>query len=29
MKKGPVTLVYGAKDEEHNEALVSEELFSH
>ena len=22
LKKGPVTLVYGAKDEEHNEALV-------
>jgi uncharacterized protein YeaO (DUF488 family) len=27
MKKGPVTLVYGAKDEEHNEALVLKELF--
>ena len=28
-KKGAVTLVYGAKDEEHNEALVLEELLSH
>ena len=28
MKKGIVTLVYGAKDEEHNEALVLKELFS-
>jgi uncharacterized protein YeaO (DUF488 family) len=28
MKKGTVTLVYGAKDEEHNEALVLKELFS-
>src|ERR1035437_1037408 len=28
MKKGMVTLVYGAKDEEHNEALVLKELFS-
>jgi uncharacterized protein YeaO (DUF488 family) len=28
MKKGKVTLVYGAKDEEHNEALVIKELFS-
>ena len=27
MKKGMVTLVYGAKDEEHNEALVLKELF--
>jgi uncharacterized protein YeaO (DUF488 family) len=26
MKKGNVTLVYGAKDEEHNEALVLKEL---
>ena len=25
LKKGPVTLVYGAKDEEHNEALVLKE----
>jgi uncharacterized protein YeaO (DUF488 family) len=29
MKNGTVTLVYGAKDEEHNEALVLKELFSH
>jgi uncharacterized protein YeaO (DUF488 family) len=28
LKKGPVTLVYGAKDEEHNEALVLKELLS-
>jgi uncharacterized protein YeaO (DUF488 family) len=28
MKKGTVTLVYGAKDEEHNEALVLKGLFS-
>jgi uncharacterized protein YeaO (DUF488 family) len=28
LKKGTVTLVYGAKDEEHNEALVLKELFS-
>jgi len=28
MKKGLVTLVYGAKDEEHNEALILKELFS-
>ena len=28
MKKGTVTLVYGAKDEEHNEALVLKELFN-
>jgi uncharacterized protein YeaO (DUF488 family) len=27
MKKETVTLVYGAKDEEHNEALVLEKLF--
>jgi uncharacterized protein YeaO (DUF488 family) len=26
MKKGRVTLVYGAKDEEHNEAMVLKEL---
>jgi uncharacterized protein YeaO (DUF488 family) len=26
-KKGTVTLVYGAKDEEHNEAIVLKELF--
>jgi uncharacterized protein YeaO (DUF488 family) len=25
LKKGPVTLVYGAKDKEHNEALVLKE----
>ena len=25
MEKGPVTLVYGAKDEEHNEARVLQE----
>ena len=29
MKKGMVTLVYGAKDEEHNEALVIMEWLSH
>jgi uncharacterized protein YeaO (DUF488 family) len=28
IKKGTVTLVYGAKDEEHNEALVLKDLFS-
>jgi len=28
LKKGIVTLVYGAKDEEHNEALVLKELIS-
>jgi uncharacterized protein YeaO (DUF488 family) len=28
MKKGTVALVYAAKDEEHNEALVFKELFS-
>ena len=27
-KQGTVTLLYGAKDEEHNEALVLKELFS-
>ena len=27
LQKGTVTLVYGAKDEEHNEALVLKELF--
>jgi uncharacterized protein YeaO (DUF488 family) len=27
MEKGMVTLVYGAKDEEHNEALVLKEMF--
>ena len=29
MKKGMVTLVYGARDEEHNEALVIMEWLSH
>lgn len=29
LKKGTVTLVYGAKDEAHNEALVLKESFSH
>ena len=28
IKKGTVTLVYGAKDEEHNEALVLKNYFS-
>lgn len=28
LKNGAITLVYGAKDEEHNEALVLKELFS-
>jgi uncharacterized protein YeaO (DUF488 family) len=28
MKKGIVTLVYAAKDEDHNEALVLKELFN-
>lgn len=28
LKKGAVTLVYGAKDEEHNEALVLKEVFA-
>ena len=28
LRNGEVTLVYGAKDEEHNEALVLKELFS-
>ena len=27
--KGPATLVYGAKDEEHNEAVVLQKLLSH
>jgi uncharacterized protein YeaO (DUF488 family) len=27
-QKGTVTLVYGARDEEHNEAIVLKELFS-
>ena len=27
MEKGPVTLLYGARDEEHNEAVVLLELF--
>lgn len=29
LKNGRVTLVYGAKDEEHNEAVVLKEYFSH
>lgn len=29
VKKGIATLVYGAKDEEHNEALVLKELLGH
>lgn len=28
LKKGPVTLVYGAKDEEHNDAVVLQEALS-
>ena len=28
-KKGAITLVYGAKDEKHNEALVLKELLGH
>jgi uncharacterized protein YeaO (DUF488 family) len=28
IEKGPITLVYGAKDEEHNEALVIKDFFS-
>jgi uncharacterized protein YeaO (DUF488 family) len=28
LKQGPVTLVYGAKDESHNEALVLKQLLS-
>ena len=28
LKKGKVTLVYGAKDEEHNQALVIKEFFA-
>lgn len=28
MKKGTVTLVYGARDEEHNEAMVLKELLN-
>lgn len=28
MRKGKVTLVYAAKDEEHNEALILKELFN-
>ena len=28
LKQGPVTLVYGARDEVHNEALVIKQLFS-
>ena len=29
MKKGNVTLLYGANDEEHNQAVILKELFSH
>lgn len=29
LKQGEVTLVYGSRDKEHNEALVLKELFSH
>jgi uncharacterized protein YeaO (DUF488 family) len=29
MKNGVVTLVYGARDEEHNEALVLKEWLGH
>jgi uncharacterized protein YeaO (DUF488 family) len=29
IEKGPVTLVYGSKDEEHNEAVVLQESLSH
>jgi uncharacterized protein YeaO (DUF488 family) len=29
IKKGMITLVYGANDEEHNQAVVVKELFSH
>ncbi|MCF7982532.1 MAG: DUF488 domain-containing protein [Pseudomonadales bacterium] len=29
LKKGTVTLVYAAKDEEHNEALYLKDLFNH
>lgn len=29
IRKGAITLVYSAKDEEHNEALVLEELLDH
>jgi uncharacterized protein YeaO (DUF488 family) len=28
LKQGPVTLLYGAKDEVHNEALVLKEFIS-
>jgi uncharacterized protein YeaO (DUF488 family) len=28
MKKGPVTLVYGARDSEHNDAVVLQELLN-
>lgn len=28
MRKGPITLVYGAKDEEHNDAVVLRELLA-
>jgi uncharacterized protein YeaO (DUF488 family) len=29
LAKGPATIVYGAKDEEHNQAVVLHELLSH
>ena len=29
LAKGPATIVYGAKDEEHNQAVVLRELLSH
>jgi uncharacterized protein YeaO (DUF488 family) len=29
LKKGPATLLYGAKDQQHNEAVVLQELLSH
>lgn len=29
LKEGPVTLIYGAKDEQHNDAIVLKELLSH
>ena len=29
LKKGSVTLLYGAKDQQHNEAVVLQELLSH
>ena len=29
LAKGPATLLYGAKDEEHNEAIVLQKLLNH